>query len=153
MKRKINRTFIETGMVGHGLIYFVFAIVVAFGIWSIPNINKDEFPQFTIRQGVVAAIYPGATAQEIEQQVTQPLEEFLFTYSEIDKKKTRSVTEDGVAYIFAELRKEVDNKDQVWSKIKLGLNLFKLTSMPQGVLQIVVVDDFGSTSSLLLFTT
>ncbi len=150
MKRKINRTFIETGMVGHGLIYFVFAIVVAFGIWSIPNINKDEFPQFTIRQGVVAAIYPGATAQEIEQQVTQPLEEFLFTYSEIDKKKTRSVTEDGVAYIFAELRNEVDNKDQVWSKIKLGLNLFKLTSMPQGVLQIVVVDDFGSTSSLLL---
>lgn len=150
MSKHFTRTFVQNAMTSHGLIIFVFALMVILGIWGLIHINKDEFPQFTIRQGVVAAIYPGATAQEIEQQVTQPLEEFLFTYSEVDKKKTRSVTEDGIVYVFAELRDEVTNKDQAWSKIKLGLDLFKLTKLPAGVLQIVVIDDFGSSSSLLL---
>ena len=45
---------------------------MVFGIWALPQMSKDEFPQFTIRQAVVAAIYPGATAEEVEQQVTVP---------------------------------------------------------------------------------
>ena len=57
----------------HGLVFALFMLLMAFGIWSLPQLNKDEFPQFTIRQGIVAAIYPGATAQEVEEQVTVPL--------------------------------------------------------------------------------
>lgn len=137
-------------MRNHGIVFFVVGVLLLFGIWSLPNLNKDEFPQFTIRQGVVAAVYPGATAQEIEEQVTKPLERFLFGYQEINKATTYSVTEDGIVYIFAELRMEVERKDEVWSKIRSGLDLFKKTSLPQGVLQIVVIDDFGNTSSMLL---
>ena len=137
-------------MRNHGIVFFVVGALLLFGIWSLPHLNKDEFPQFTIRQGVVAAIYPGATAQEIEEQVTKPLERFLFTYPEINKATTYSVTEDGIVYVFAELRLEVERKDEVWSKIRAGLDLFKKTSLPQGVLQIVVIDDFGNTSSMLL---
>lgn len=148
--RQLKRNHIEAAMANHGLIFFIVSVLVILGLWSLPHLNKDEFPQFTIRQGVIAAFYPGATAEEIEQQVTQPLEEFLFTYEEIDKKHTHSETRDGVVYIFADLRNNVDRKDEAWAKIRAGLNLFKLTSLPQGVLQVVVVDDFGSTSSILL---
>ncbi|MCQ2342641.1 MAG: efflux RND transporter permease subunit [Paludibacteraceae bacterium] len=148
--RKQKRNHIENAMTNHGLIFFIVSVLVALGLWSLPHLNKDEFPQFTIRQGVIAAIYPGATAEEIELQVTQPLEEFLFTYEEIDKQHTHSETRDGVVYIFADLRNDVERKDEVWAKIRAGLNLFKLTSLPQGVLQVVVVDDFGATSSILL---
>ena len=58
----------------------MFLCLTLFGIWSLPQLNKDEFPQFTIRQAVIAAVYPGATAQETEEQVTIPLEEFINSY-------------------------------------------------------------------------
>lgn len=145
-----NRHHILSAMRSHKIIFFIVACLVAFGIFALTRLNKDEFPQFTIRQGVVAAVYPGATAQEVEEQVTKPLERFLFTYAEIDKEKTYSVTENGIVYVYAELRVSVSDKDGAWSKIRHGLQLFKKTSLPAGVLEIVVVDDFGNTSSMLL---
>lgn len=137
-------------MRSHNIIFMIVAVLVASGIFALPKLNKDEFPQFTIRQGVVAAVYPGASAQEVEEQVTKPLERFLFTYAEVDKQNTYSRTENGIVYIFVELRTSVKDKDEVWSKIRHGLQLFKKTSLPGGVLEVVVVDDFGNTSSMLL---
>ena len=145
-----KRNHIESAMQHHNIIFVVCAALVAFGIFSLPNLNKDEFPQFTIRQGVVAAIYPGASAQEVEQQVAKPLERFLFTYQEIDKDGTYSISENGIVYVFVELKPTINDKDAVWSKIRHGLKLFKTTSLPAGVLEVVVVDDFGNTSSMLL---
>ncbi len=141
---------IQTAMRYHNIIFLVVACLVVLGFYSMTKMNKDEFPQFTIRQGVVAAVYPGASAQEVEEQVAKPLEDFLFTYAEIDKEKTHSVSENGIVYVFAELKTEIMDKDEVWSKIRHGLALFKKTSLPAGVLEIVVVDDFGNTSSMLL---
>ena len=145
-----NRHHILSAMRSHNIIFFIVACLVAFGIFALPRLNKDEFPQFVIRQGIVAAVYPGASSQEVEEQVTKPLERFLFTYAEIDKEKTYSVTENGIVYIYAELRVSVRDKDEAWSKIRHGLQLFKKTSLPAGVLEVVVVDDFGNTSSMLL---
>ncbi|MBQ4009884.1 MAG: efflux RND transporter permease subunit, partial [Bacteroidales bacterium] len=88
--------------------------------------------------------------QEVEQQVAKPLERFLFTYQEIDKDGTYSISENGIVYVFVELKPTINDKDAVWSKIRHGLKLFKTTSLPAGVLEVVVVDDFGNTSSMLL---
>lgn len=145
-----KRNHIEAAMHNHNLVFLVVLVLTAIGIWSLPKMNKDEFPQFTIRQGVVAAIYPGATAQEVEQQVTIPLEDFLNSYIEVDKATTYSNTEDGVVYVYVSLRNSVKSAADAWTSIRAGLDLFKKTSLPAGVLQIVVVDDFGSTSSMLL---
>lgn len=137
-------------MRNHKIVFFVVCCLFVFGITSLPRLNKDEFPQFTIRQGVVAAIYPGATAEEVEEQVTIPLERFLFSYQEVKKETTFSESKDGIAYIYADLRVEVTDKDEVWSKIRDGLATFSQTSLPRGVLGTVVIDNFGNTSSLLL---
>ena len=147
---KSSRDHIVGAMRNYGLVLFMFMSLAAFGIWSLPQLNKDEFPQFTIRQAVIAAIYPGATAEEIEAQVTIPLEEFINSYEEVDKDKTYSVTEDGVLYVYTLLRDEVKSMPEAWASMRAGLELFRKTSLPQGVLQIVVVDDFGHTSSMLL---
>ncbi len=146
----LPKSHILSAMRSHNIIFFIVVCLVLFGIFGLTQLNKDEFPQFTIRQGVVAAVYPGASSQEVEEQVTKPLERFLFTYAEVDKEKTYSVTENGIVYVFAELRTSVKDKDGAWSKIRHGLQLFKKTSLPAGVLEVVVVDDFGNTSSMLL---
>ena len=148
--RKERTGHITRAMRSHSLVAFLVIALVAFGIFSLPQMNKDEFPQFVIRQAIVAAIYPGATAEEVEQQVTKPLEQFLFTYQEIDKERTYSKTENGAVYIYAMLRNEVPNNDVAWSKIRHGLELFKVRSLPRGVAAVAVVDDFGNTSSMLL---
>jgi len=148
MKRR-NIGIIESMMKHYDIVWLLVAILVAGGIFGLINMNKQEFPEFTIRQGVIAAVMPGATPEEMEQQVTGPLEDYLFTFQEVDKKNTYSYSRNGIAYVFVELSKNVHNKNEAWSKIRHGLKDFKMM-LPTGVLAVVVNDDFGNTSSLLI---
>ena len=131
------------------IIILLVSCMVALGIYGLANINKNEFPDFTIRQGIVVAVYPGVTAQEMEEQVTKPLEKYIFTYKEVKKEKTISYSKDGLCIIQMELNDELTDKDGFWSKFKHGVQDFK-SSLPDGVLAIQVNDDFGDTSALLL---
>ena len=124
-------------------------ILFVMGIYGMYIMPKDEFPHATIRQGVVVAVYPGATSEEIEQQVARPLERYLFTYGEVNRTKTTTTSQNGMCIVMVRLNDDVNNKDEVWSKIKHGLNAFK-PQLPSGVLAIVVNDDFGNTSALLI---
>ena len=128
------------------LIIGILFVLGIFGMWDMP---KDEFPHATIRQGVVVAVYPGATSEEIEQQVARPLERYLFTYGEVNRVKTTTTSQNNMCFVMVKLNDNVNNKDEVWSKIKHGLNGFK-SELPSGVLAIVVNDDFGNTSALLI---
>lgn len=127
----------------------IVGILFVLGIYGMYIMPKDEFPHTTIRQGVVVAVYPGATSEEIEQQVARPLERYLFTYGEVKRSKTTTTSQNDMCIAMVELNDNVNNKDEVWSKIKHGLNAFK-SQLPSGVLAIVVNDDFGNTSALLL---
>lgn len=57
--------------------------------------------------------------------MAKPLERYLFTFKEVKKKKTYSMSRDGMVYVMVELNDDVNNKDEVWLKIKLGLQNFK----------------------------
>ena len=127
----------------------IIGILFVMGIYGMYIMPKDEFPHATIRQGVVVAVYPGATSEEVEQQVARPLERYLFTYGEVNRAKTTTTSQNGLCIVMVKLNDDVDNKDEVWSKIKHGLNTFK-PQLPAGVLALVVNDDFGNTSALLI---
>ena len=127
----------------------IVVILFVLGIYGMYVMPKDEFPAFTIRQGVVIAVYPGATSEEVEQQVARPLERYLFTYGEVNRAKTTTTSQNSMCIVMVRLNDDVNNKDEVWSKIKHGLNLFK-SSLPSGVLALVANDDFGNTSALLI---
>lgn len=141
--------FIETAMHYRQLILLVSALLIVFGLWALENIPKNEFPSFTIRQGVVVVAYPGVNATDMEAQVTKPVERFLWTFKEIKKEKTYSQTKDGMAFFFIELNDDINKKDEFWSKFKHGMDGFK-SQLPSGVLAVVVNDDFGETSALLI---
>ncbi len=128
------------------LIIGVLFVLGVYGMWVMP---KDEFPHAVIRQGVVVAVYPGATSEEVESQVARPLERYLFTYNEVNPAKTVTTSQNGMCLVMVRLDDDVNNKDEVWSKIKHGLNTFK-SQLPSGVLALVANDDFGNTSALLI---
>lgn len=129
--------------------YIDYLLFVAFGVYGLSEMKKNEFPDFTIRQGVVAAVYPGATAAEMEEQVAKPLENYIFSYKEVKKAKTHSTCKDGMVIIQVQLNDDLNNKDEFWSKFKHGVGQFK-SELPQGVLAVQVMDDFGDTSALLV---
>ena len=81
-----KRNIIEAAMKNNNLVFFFVAVIVLFGFLSLPRLKKNEFPDVTIRQGVVAVVYPGATAEEIEERVATLTEQYLFTFGDVDKK-------------------------------------------------------------------
>lgn len=145
-----KRNIIEAAMKNNGLVFFFMAIIVIFGFFSLPRLKKNEFPDVTIRTGVVAVVYPGATADEIEQRVAGATEQYLFTFSDVDKNKTYSYSKDGMLIIIVNLVNDVKDAKMTWSRIRQGLVLFRMTDLPKGVMATAVIDDFGNASSLLL---
>ncbi|MBP3755789.1 MAG: efflux RND transporter permease subunit [Prevotella sp.] len=147
MEQKMN--WLKWPLEHYSITLLIIIIFFALGIYGMYVMPKDEFPAFTIRQGVVIAVYPGATTEEVEEQVARPLERYLFTYGEVNRQKTTTTAQNGMCLVMVRLNDEVNNKDEVWSKIKHGLALFK-QSLPSGVLALVANDDFGNTSALLI---
>ena len=147
MKDKMN--WLRWPLEHYPISLLIVGILFVLGIYGMYVMPKDEFPAFTIRQGVVIAAYPGATSEEIEAQVAKPLERYLFTYGEVNRQKTTTTSQNGMCIVMVRLNDEVNNKDEVWSKIKHGLNLFK-SSLPSGVVALIANDDFGNTSALLI---
>ena len=133
--------------------YKITALIVIllfiFGLYGVYMMPKDEFPPFTIRDGVVVAVMPGATAEEIEEQVARPLERYIFTYKEVNRAKTYSTSKNGMCYIMVHFNDDQFDLTPIWSKIKHGLNSFK-SQLPKGVIALIVKDDFGDTSALLI---
>lgn len=145
-----DKNWVSWLMRSHRITFLIIIAAFGLGIVGFNNMAKDEFPNFVIRQGVVVAVYPGATAEEVEEQVARPLERYLFTFDEVKREKTTTTSSNGMCVCMVELQDDVTDKDIVWSKIKHGLNTFKQQNLPAGVIALQVNDDFGSASALLI---
>lgn len=143
--------FVETAFRYHSIVILVCCMLIVAGIFSLKNINKNEFPKFTLRQGVVAAVYPGASPEQVEHELTEPLEDFIFRYKEVNKEKTRSVSQSGISFVIVSLNDNLKDKDQesFWTRFKDGLAVFK-SELPPGVVATQVLDDFGDCSAMLI---
>lgn len=146
---KKKRNVVEWAMRYRQIVILVVCCLLALGIYSLPKMRKNEFPDFVVRQGLVVAVAPGNTSDEMVEQVAKPLENYIFSYKEVKKEKSFSINRDGITYIQVELNDDVNNKDEFWSKFKHGLSNFKI-QLPSNVLAVQVLDDFGDTSALLI---
>ncbi|MEI6885749.1 MAG: efflux RND transporter permease subunit [Bacteroidota bacterium] len=148
MERK-KYNLIEKAMRNNNIVVIIAAAIIIVGIIALIKMPRNEFPQFTIRQGVIVGVFPGATSAEVEKELTTVVENYLFGYQEVKKAKTYSYSREGIMYIFVELNDNVKNADQFWSKLKHGLAELKMT-LPSGVLALIANSDFGDTSALLI---
>ncbi|RXK86068.1 efflux RND transporter permease subunit [Filimonas effusa] len=127
------------------------AVLFLVGIYALFNMPRNEFPEFTVRQGLVIGYYPGASSQQVEEQLTKKVEEYLFSFNEVNKAKTYSYSRDGMMYVFVEVANNVNSGDTkaFWNKLKNGVLLLK-AQLPQEVKGIMVNSDYGNTSAILL---
>jgi multidrug efflux pump subunit AcrB/outer membrane protein TolC len=120
------------------------------GLYTLFTMPRREDPKITIRTGIVAAVYPGATVGEVEDQVTRKIEERLFRFEEVRREKTFSTSRNGMVIINVELNKSVKDPDEFWSKLRLDMAQLKATGLPAGVLGPMVDSDFGDTVAVLI---
>lgn len=125
-------------------------MAVAVGVYSFLNMPRTEDPTITIRTGLVIALYPGATSEQVEKQVTKPLEKHIFKFPEVRKDKTYSTSRPGLCIINVELENDVKNADVIWSKIRHEMNETRVLELPEGVQGPLVNSDFGDTVAMLI---
>ena len=149
MKKKSN--LIEWAMEYHVFPLSLSAVLVIIGIVAFFNMSRNEFPDFTIRQGLIVGQYPGASSKQVEEQLTKKVEEYLFSNNEVNKKKTYSFSRDGQMFVFVEV---ADNLNAIqtkafWNKIKNGMLILQ-NQLPKEVKGFYIDSDFGNTSALLM---
>lgn len=147
MIKKLN--IFEAAMKYRQIVLAIVVVTMALGIFGLKNMPRNEFPDFTIRQGIVVGIYPGANSKQVEQQLTTKVENYIFGYKEINKAKTYSQSKEGMMIIFVELNNDVKDADKFWSKLRHGLQELKM-QVPSDVLALIGNNDFGDTAAFLI---
>lgn len=126
------------------------AIVFIAGIQALLQMPRREDPKVPWRVSLIVAYYPGATAEQVEQQVTKPIEDRLFRFSEINRDKSFSTSMPGLAVLQVWVNENVKSPDLFWAKLRHDMNEAHFIDLPQGVLGPIVNSDFGDVSAMLL---
>lgn len=123
------------------IVYFFIIAIITGGLWSYFHLGRSEDPDFTIRQAVVTAAWPGASAQQITQQVTDPLEKKLQDTKGLNYIK--SFTHDGKTVIYVNLKDSVPKEEMQtrWHEIRNLVN-DEWGSLPSGVMGPYINDRF-----------
>ena len=125
-------------------------MLVASGGYALLRMPRREDPKIHVRTGVVAAFYPGASAAEVENQVTQKVEQRLFKIEGVRRGKTYSTSMNGSMFINVEVEDNIQDTEKFWSKLRLDMAELKATELPDGVMGPVVDYDFGDTVAVLI---
>jgi multidrug efflux pump subunit AcrB len=122
-------------------IYFMLVSVIA-GTFAFINLGRDEDPSFTIKTMLVTAVWPGATIEETQRQLTDRLERKLEETTGLDA--IRSITRPGQVTIYVDLEGvfPADRVSDVWQEVRNGVGDIRHT-LPQGVLGPFFTDNFG----------
>jgi multidrug efflux pump subunit AcrB len=148
--RNVPRFFVEHPQVSWVLLLGVL-IWGWFGYRSMPQ-RKD--PNIPVRVAVASCSWPGATAQQVEQLITRPIEDTVAQNKWIHAGTAadygvRSISLPGYAYVYMQLVDNVDDLKRQFSDINLKLNALS-GQLPQGAGPITFQSDFGDTAALML---
>lgn len=127
-------------------------MISAGGLLAYQQLGRLEDPEFTIKEAVIFTQYPGATAEEVEQEVTEPLETAIQQLKQLHE--VRSISRAGLSIIFAEIQDSYDKDTlpQVWDELRRKINE-ATAELPPGSSTPVINDDFGDVYGIFLALT
>ncbi len=124
------------------VIYFFLALFTIGGILAFDKLPKKEDAPFIVKQSVLVCQYPGATAEEVEQQITTVIEREIQTMPNV--RRVRGESYAGYSYINIELLPgtKPDVMSQMWDELRKKVYNVQ-SKLPAGAGTIIVNDDFG----------
>jgi multidrug efflux pump subunit AcrB len=128
-------------------VYMMIVAVIA-GAFAFFNLGRDEDPPFTIKTMLVTAVWPGATIEETQSQLTDRLERRLEETTGLDS--LRSITRPGLTTVFVDLTNDFppDRVSEVWQEVRNGIGDIRHT-MPEGALGPFFNDEFGDVFGII----
>jgi len=117
-------------------------LAVLYGLYAYTRLGRLSYPDFTIKTAMITTRFPGASPSEVEELVTDVLEEAIQSMSEIEKITSQSQA--GVSYITVEMLPSLRSRElpQVWDFLRKKMRDVR-PKLPAGCSEPVVNDDFG----------
>ena len=127
---------------------FILILLIG-GAISFTGLGQLEFPEFTIKQALVITPYPGASPEQVEEEVTLPLEDAIQQMQQI--KHITSINTAGLSQIEVEMKDEYDANDlpQIWDELRRKVN-DTIAELPPGTMQPQIIDDFSDVFGILM---
>lgn len=124
------------------LTYALSAALLGGGMWAYTRIGRLEDPEFTIKNAQVITSYPGATAPEVMDEVTDPIEIAIQQMGQL--KQVTSISYPGRSIVMVEMKDEYGQKDlpQIWDELRRKVGDMS-SSLPSSCSKPLVVDDYG----------
>ncbi len=132
--------------------WMVSLIFLIGGVSAFFGLGRLEDPAFTIKDAMVVTSYPGATPQQVEEEVTYPIEKAIQQLTYVDE--VNSISSRGLSQITVTMKNNYgpDDLPQIWDELRRKVNDLK-GSLPPGVNDPSVIDDFGDVYGILLAVT
>lgn len=135
------------------VISWLFLVILAIGGYtSFMDLGRLEDPAFTIKDAMIISTYPGATSQEVEEELTYPLEKEIRQLPYIDR--ITSTSSQGMSQIMVSMEMEYgpDELPQIWDEMRRKINDLS-PALPSGVNSIQIIDDFGDVYGIMIMLT
>ena len=123
------------------LVYFLIAVLVVGGILSSYQMSKLEDPEIKVKLAMVVTTYPGASAHEVELEVTDALEKSIRSMSHIDNVESYSYNDLSLIQVELTTTTKDEEVEQCWDLLRRKVGD---TVLPEGASRPVVKDDFGN---------
>ncbi len=110
------------------------------GLWGFSSLGRLEDPAFTIKTAIVVTQYPGADAEQVAQEVSEPIESEIQKMAEV--KEVRSMNQPGLSWITVDMNDQYDGSElpEIWNKLR---NRVANAALPSGTTTPFVNDSFG----------
>ncbi|PSV58893.1 efflux RND transporter permease subunit [Photobacterium sp. GB-3] len=148
MKQDIATYFIKNKVIS----WMLTLIFLVGGTFSFFGLGQLEDPAFTIKDAMVVTSYSGATPQQVEEEVTYPIEKAIQQLTYVDE--VNSISSRGLSQITVTMKNNYgpDDLPQIWDELRRKVNDIS-SNLPPGVAKPKVIDDFGDVYGILLSIT
>ena len=131
------------------VVVFCVVLIILGGIYSYFSMGRLEDPEFAVKTAVVATMYPGASAEQVQNEVTDKVERIVQRLQGLDH--IRSISKPGQSIVFVDIKSNVPTNKlpQIWQNLRNKLSTAKLT-LPAEAMAPIVIDDFGDVYGIVI---
>ena len=132
----------ECALNNRALVKFFIAVLVIGGVFAFISMSKLEDPEIKVKQAMILTVYPGASAHQVELEVTDVLEKSIRSMGAISTIESKSVADMSLITVELESTVSGDELEQKWDILRRKV-INAQASLPSGTRPSVVMDDFG----------
>ncbi len=140
----------ELSVVKNRIVFAAMLVVLAGGFVAYQNLGRLEDPEFTIKDALIITPYPGASAEEVAKEVTNPIERATQQLGQLDRVESESSR--GMSIVTARVMEQYhkDRIPQVWDELRRKINDVQSQLPPSVRGRSMVIDDFGDVYGIFL---